>query len=281
MTAIQPCALLLLVGPDWRVETISANAGHAGRVESLQRSSAGRWRDLIGSKAIHALRNRMAWLAATRARSTTTACDGGDVRSTSGATATATIILIEAELSVEPRLPDGIGMAQSMMDRMTGNDSATLPSKAMRQLCALTGYNRLMLCGRDGTIVASGQPHGFPLIEPSWPEAASSPHHRRPRCRAGAVDRRRCQRSARALRIPCPRRTAKSRRLADWASPRPCRLPVRIDGELVGAVHAHHAIPAAAAPSGARWHICSPSASPRAWRGTAGSLSRPRFLGSG
>jgi light-regulated signal transduction histidine kinase (bacteriophytochrome) len=62
VTAIQPCALLLLVGPDWRVETISANAGQLGRGSPetlLGRPLA----QLIGSDAIHALRNRMSWLS--------------------------------------------------------------------------------------------------------------------------------------------------------------------------------------------------------------------------
>ena len=62
MTAIQPCALLLLVGADWQIETISANAAMIGDVKPgdlVGQPLA----DLIGSKAIHNLRNRMGWLS--------------------------------------------------------------------------------------------------------------------------------------------------------------------------------------------------------------------------
>ena len=62
MSAIQPCALLLLVGPDWQVEAVSANVAMLGdyRPASVVGQPLG---GLIGSKAIHNLRNRMAWLA--------------------------------------------------------------------------------------------------------------------------------------------------------------------------------------------------------------------------
>jgi light-regulated signal transduction histidine kinase (bacteriophytochrome) len=62
MTAIQPCSLLLLVGPDWRVEAVSANVAMLGEYKPA--SVVGQpLADVIGSKAIHSLRNRLAWLA--------------------------------------------------------------------------------------------------------------------------------------------------------------------------------------------------------------------------
>ena len=59
--AIQPCALLLLVGPDWWVEAISANAGQLGKGEPGDLLGQP-LTVLIGSQEIHALRNHMAWL---------------------------------------------------------------------------------------------------------------------------------------------------------------------------------------------------------------------------
>ena len=61
-TSIQPCALLLLVGSDWRITAVSANAAMIGgqRPADLIGQPLA---DLIGSKAIHSLRNRMSWLS--------------------------------------------------------------------------------------------------------------------------------------------------------------------------------------------------------------------------
>ena len=62
MAAIQPCALLLLIGPDWQVETVSANVAMLGDYRPA--SVVGQpLADVIGSKAIHSLRNRLAWLS--------------------------------------------------------------------------------------------------------------------------------------------------------------------------------------------------------------------------
>ena len=62
MPTTQPCALLLLVGRDWRVETVSANVGMLG--DHRPASVIGQpLADLIGSKAFHTLRNRLSWLA--------------------------------------------------------------------------------------------------------------------------------------------------------------------------------------------------------------------------
>ena len=77
---------------------------------------------MIGSDAIHALRNRMSWLSGddgivhdygVRWRGSDTSFDIQAHREGDD-------FLIEAELSVEARLPDGIGMAQSLMDRING-----------------------------------------------------------------------------------------------------------------------------------------------------------------
>lgn len=245
MTAIQPCALLLLVGPDWRVETISANAGQLGRgaPETLLGHPLAQ---LIGSDAIHALRNRMSWLSG----------DDGVVHDYGvrwqGSDATLDIqalrdgddFLIEAEPSIEPRLPDGIGMAQSLMDRITGNDFRDIAEQGVRQLCALTGYNRLMLCGRDGTIVASAHRNGMtPLTEPNWPDTSENPgiiadRDAEPVQLIGDIASELPERAA----FLAPDETQVSR-LGQLGIAATMSLPVRIDGEVVGSVHAHHVSP--------------------------------------
>jgi light-regulated signal transduction histidine kinase (bacteriophytochrome) len=245
VTAIQPCALLLLVGPDWRVETISANAGQLGRGSPetlLGRPLA----QLIGSDAIHALRNRIAWLSGNDGvvHDYGVRWQGSDTAFDIQAHREGDDFLIEAEPSVEPRLPDGIGMAQSLMDRITGNDYRDIAEQGVRQLCALTGYNRLMLCGRDGTIVASGYRNGIPpLNEPSWPDKPKHPgivadRDAEPVELIGDVASELPQRSA--FLAPGEPHVG---RLAELGIGATMSLPVRIDGELVGAVHAHHAHP--------------------------------------
>ena len=78
MSAIQPCALLLLVGPDWHVEAVSANVAMLGdyRPASVVGQHIG---DLIGSKATHNLRNRMAWLASDESEVQDFGAQWGDV----------------------------------------------------------------------------------------------------------------------------------------------------------------------------------------------------------
>jgi light-regulated signal transduction histidine kinase (bacteriophytochrome) len=245
VTAIQPCALLLLVGPDWRVETISANAGQLGR--GKPESLLGRpLAQLIGSDSIHALRNRMSWLSGDDGvvHDFGVRWHGSDSAYDIQARREGDDFLIEAEPSVEARLPDGIGMAQSMMDRITGNDFRSIAEHGMRQLCALTGHNRLMLCGRDGTIVASAHRNGLaPFSEPSWPDMPELPRIVADRDAVrveliGDLASDLLERSP--FLAPGENEISRMTALGIAAT---MSLPVRIDGELVGAVHAHHANP--------------------------------------
>ena len=245
MTAIQPCALLLLVGPDWRVETISANAGLLGRgtPEVLLGSPLAQ---LIGSDAIHALRNRMSWLSGDDGvvHDYGVRWQGSDTAFDVQARRDGDDFLIEAEPSVEARLADGIGMAQSLMDRISGNDCTDIAEQGMRQLCALTGYNRLMLCGRDGAIIASGRRNGIPQLEDSnWPDIPGqariiADRDAEPVQLIGDTASKLAERSA--FLAPSQPQVARLTALDVAAT---MSLPVRIDGELVGAVHAHHAHP--------------------------------------
>ena len=156
MPAIQPCALLLLVGPDWRVETVSANVGMLGDFRPA--SVVGQpLTDLIGSKAVHNLRNRLSWLASDESEVQDFGVQWGDVNFDIRATRHHDSHLIEAELAVEPRLPDSIGMVRSMSDRLSGSDPAKLATQAMQQIAAISGFARIMLCERSGTVIAANK----------------------------------------------------------------------------------------------------------------------------
>ena len=153
-TSIQPCALLLLVGPDWRIATISANAAMIGGQRSTDLAGQP-LTDLIGSKAIHSLRNRMSWLSESESEVHDFGVEWGEVTLDIRASREGDHYLIEAELAAEQRLPDGIGMVRSMSDRLHGGDPQKLAEQAMRQLCALTGFDRLTLNAREGSLIAS------------------------------------------------------------------------------------------------------------------------------
>ena len=78
MSSIQPCALLLLAGPDWQIETISANVAMLGDVRPA--ALVGQpLAELIGTKALHGLRNRIAWLAGEESEVHDFGIEWGDV----------------------------------------------------------------------------------------------------------------------------------------------------------------------------------------------------------
>ncbi len=114
----------------------------------------------------------------------------------------------------------------------------------MRQLCALTGYNRLMLCGRDGMIVASAHRNALAaLLEPRWDDLPELPRIIAERD-AEPVELIGNPASALSQRSTflAPRED-EVRRLTELGIAATMSLPLRIDGELVGAIHAHHAGP--------------------------------------
>jgi light-regulated signal transduction histidine kinase (bacteriophytochrome) len=239
MTAIQPCALLLLIGPDWQIETVSANAGMLG--DHKPSALIGQpLADLIGSKAIHTLRNRLSWLSSGESEVHDFGVEWGGVTLDIRASRDEDHYLVEAELAVEPRLPDGIGMVRSMSDRLTGGDPAKMAEQAMRQLVALTGFDRLMMCGRGGEVIASaGRDQGAPFVMKSCnvPKIVAdreaeavpllgntdSPILARAGFLAGETDR---------LEL-----------LERHGIAAAMSLPLRIDGEPVGTVHAFHPAP--------------------------------------
>ena len=238
MVAVQPCALLLLIGPDWRVETVSANVAMLG--DCRPANVVGQpLADLIGSKAIHTLRNRLSWLSSDESEVQDYGVQWGDVTFDIRATHDIGCYLIEAELSVEPRLPDGIGMVRSMSDRLTGNEPVELAQQAMRQLNALIGFERLLLCDGGGAVIASNQKSDadatgevvriarliadrdadqVPLVGDEGHELLSRAAYAAPA--SDEIDR-----------------------LAELDIASVMSLPLRIDGDLVGALHAFNSVP--------------------------------------
>ena len=238
MVAVQPCALLLVIGTDWQVETVSANVAMLGDhrpVGVVGQPLA----DLIGSKAIHTLRNRLSWLSSDESEVQDFGVEWGGVMFDIRATRDEGRYLIEAELAVEPRLPDGIGMVRSMSDRLTGNQPVEIAAQAMRLLQSLTGFEQVMICDNRGELIASNQKSDatatgeavriarligdrdaeqVPLIGDEENELLSRAAYLAP-----ASD--------------------EVERLAGLGVASTLSLPLRIDGGLVGSLHAFNSVP--------------------------------------
>lgn len=239
--SIQPCALLLLVGPDWRIDAISANAAMLGdhRPADLVGQQLA---DLIGSKAIHSLRNRMSWLSKDESEVHDFGVEWGEVTLDVRASRDGEGYLIEAELATEARLPDSIGMVRSMSDRLQGSNPLKLADQAMRQLCALTGFDRLSLSDREGGLIASA---GRSLMK--LPAGANA-SQLAPRVIAD-VDAE----AVAVLGEVTPAQLAHASFLAPTLGERErlttsgiaatMSFPLRIDGEPVGSVQADHPSP--------------------------------------
>lgn len=239
MTAIQPCALLLLVGPDWRIETISANA--AMLADARPAALVGQpLAELIGSQAIHSLRNRMAWLSSDESEVHDFGVQWGDVMLDVRATQGAAHYMIEAELAVEPRLPDAIGMIRSMADRLSGDNPRDLAEQAMRQLNALTGFDHLSLIDRNGAIIAAVNRGKESPLKPECVEIARAIADRDAEP-VPVVGNLACDLLSRAAYLaPSSEDCGRLLNLGIAAS---LALPLRIDGELVATLDAHHGTP--------------------------------------
>jgi hypothetical protein len=237
-TSIQPCALLLLVGPDWRITAVSANAAMIGgqRPADLIGQPLA---DLIGSKAIHSLRNRMSWLSKDESVVHDFGVEWGDVSLDVRASRERNQYLIEAELATEQRLPDGIGMVRSMSDRLSGDNPLKLADQAMRQLCALTGFDRLGLTNLQGdTIVSAGRSE---VKMPAGVDAKMTVPtiladvDAEPVAMVGEISDAQMARAS--FRTPDE---GIRERLAGSGIAAAMTLPLRIDGKPVAAVHAYH-----------------------------------------
>lgn len=238
MVAIQPCALLLLIGPDWQVETVSANVAMLGDYRPA--TVVGQpLADLIGSKAIHSLRNRLAWLSNDESEVQDFGVQWGDVTLDIRAFHGDNCYLVEAELAVEPRLPDGIGMVRSMSDRLSGDHPVDLAGQAMRQIAALTGFERIVLTDRTGTPIAINQ-NSAPAqsVHPNEIARLVADRDAEPVPLVGDEENSLLARAGYLAPDADERERLDSLSIAATMA-----LPLRIDGELVGAVHAFHSTP--------------------------------------
>ena len=238
MPSIQPCALLLLVGPDWRVETVSANVGMLGDFRPA--SVVGQpLADLIGSKAIHSLRNRMSWLSRDESEVQDFGVEWGEVMLDVRATRGRDFYLVEAELAVEPRLPDGIGMVRSMSDRLSGDDPVSLAGQAMQQIAAVSGFERIMLCDRQGKAIAGNKKDvGEQQGEASQIARLIADRDSEPVPLVGQEENHLLSRAA----YLAPD-SARCEQLGTAGIAATMSLPLTIDGELVGTLHAEHGSP--------------------------------------
>jgi light-regulated signal transduction histidine kinase (bacteriophytochrome) len=238
MVAVQPCALLMVIGPDWQVETVSANVAMLGEFRPaavLGQPLA----DLIGSKAIHTLRNRLAWLSSDESEVQDYGVEWGDVMLDIRATHGEGCYLIEAELAVEPRLPDGIGMVRSMSDRLTGNEPVDLAGQAMRLLHSLIGFERVVLCDERGEVIASNQKSDtiannevVKLVRLIADRDAEQ---------VPMVGNEENEILSRAAYVAPA--SDEVERLAGLGIAATMSLPLRIDGDLVGSLHASNSVP--------------------------------------
>ena len=175
MPQLQPCAVLLMVGPDWRIEAISANAERLakGSGEALLGQPL---TELLDGQEVHALRNHMSRLSREGSHVQDYAlCWGGEWVLDVRASRIGERYLIEAETAAEPRLHDPIGMVRALMDRIEDADWPAIADQGLRQLRALTGFDRLAL-RRDEAIVASCARSA--LAPDPAPLAAGSGHSR-------------------------------------------------------------------------------------------------------
>lgn len=238
MTAIQPCSILLLVGADWHVETVSANVAMLG---DLKPAAAVRQplADLIGSKAIHSLRNRISWLSNDESEVQDFGVEWGGVTLDLRATSDEGAYLIEAELAVEPRLPDGIGMVRAMSDRLTGDRPLKLANQAMRQLASLTGFEQVILCGLGGAVLAACQEPAADIFgETSGCTRLVADRDAEPVPLIGDIDNDLLRRAAYLAPDERHREQLAAQGIASTMT-----LPLRIDGKLVGSVRALHSSP--------------------------------------
>ena len=238
MVAVQPCTLLLLIGPDWRVETVSANVAMLG--DHRPASVVGQpLADLIGSKAIHTLRNRLSWLSSYESEVQDYGVQWGDVMFDIRATQDHGRYLIEAELAVEPRLPDGIGMVRSMSDRLSGNEPIDLAKQAMRQLNSLTGFERLFLCDERGSVIASNQKadSATPMDVAKISRLVADRDAEQVPL-VGDEENELLSRAAYAAPSP-----EEIKRLVERDVAATMALPLRIDGDVVGTLHAFNSFP--------------------------------------
>lgn len=243
--AIQPCALLLLVGPDWCIEAVSENCGQLGKGEPG---------DLLGqpltvlldSQEIHDLRNHMAWLGGDNSRVQDFGLSWGSGSQTYDVQASrdGDSFLIEAESSAERRLHDPIGMARSLMDRVDGTNFSEIAAQGLRQLRALTGFDRLLMSDCNGSVIATSERANLPrAAETGWTCQSGFPtiiadSSADPVPIIGEIGSSALQHAA----FLAPEADVREN-LGAMGTRAAMTLPLLIDGKRAGTIHAHHSEP--------------------------------------
>nr|WP_294848061.1 hypothetical protein [uncultured Sphingomonas sp.] len=199
--------------------------------------------DLIGGEAIHALRNRLSWLAGDHSAVHDYDLRWGEVTLDVGAVGNDGTYLIEAELTAEPRLPDAIGMVRSMSDRLTETEPVVMAEKALRQLKGLTGFEHLSLLDRSRNVIASanGGTGIADLFEPATDHSFAkliADRDAEPVPLVGDTDSPLLSKAS--FLAPCDQ-MREQMALADVASA--MSLPLFIDSELVATLIASHPTP--------------------------------------
>jgi light-regulated signal transduction histidine kinase (bacteriophytochrome)/CheY-like chemotaxis protein len=156
---IQSFGCLLALSSDWMVARASANLETF--LDVTASAAIGRpLVDLIGTDAVHALRNRVSLLRGPNATERLFALpvSGGRRCFDAALHLSGGTIVIELE-PCQPEEVDGAGMIRSMMGRLDQTDSMqNFLREGARQVRALTGFDRVMVYrfnhGGDGEVVA-------------------------------------------------------------------------------------------------------------------------------
>lgn len=160
--AIQPRGCLVAVGADWVVRYVSENVGAylpiGGKVEALIGRTA---LDLFSEKAMHAMRGRLQGLraGAPAERLFGVAATSDDRLFDIALHRSADVIVIELEPSEQDSGLDAGSTMNAMVARLSAADShERFLSEAVRQVRAVTGYDRVMIYrfdrSGDGEVIA-------------------------------------------------------------------------------------------------------------------------------
>lgn len=147
LARIQPHGLLVGLTPDWRIMRASANLGD--HLTNAKASPIGRpLADILGSAAVHTLRNRMALLRNPEGSARQFALH------TTGTTRPIDVVMhivgdetiVEAQASTGQESGDPIGLVRELASRLDGQEKLDgMLQEGARQLRALTGFDSVSL----------------------------------------------------------------------------------------------------------------------------------------
>ena len=147
LARIQPHGFLIGLTPDWRIMRASANIGD--HLTNAKASPIGRpLADILGSAAVHTLRNRMALLRNPKGSARQFALH------TTGTTRPIDVVMhvvgdetiVEAQASTGQESGDPIGLVRELACRLDGQDKLdSMLQEGARQLRALTGFDSVSL----------------------------------------------------------------------------------------------------------------------------------------